>query len=43
MARAVFALGGILEIGAVRATGTWVLADVSVGSSSHPGRATCAV
>ncbi|MEU1574261.1 hypothetical protein ABZ519_24495 [Streptomyces collinus] len=31
MARAVFAaLGGVVEIGAVRATGTWMLADVSV-------------
>ncbi|MGX1561489.1 hypothetical protein [Streptomyces sp. NPDC055506] len=32
MARAIFAaLGGIVEIGAVRATGTWALADTSVG------------
>jgi hypothetical protein len=31
LARAVFAaLGGVVEIGAVRAAGTWVLADVSV-------------
>ncbi|MBX9363060.1 hypothetical protein [Streptomyces sp. WAC04114] len=33
MARAVFAaLGGVVEIGAVRATGTWLLPDVSVGA-----------
>ncbi|MDT7846807.1 hypothetical protein [Streptomyces justiciae] len=32
LAREVFApLGGVLEVGAVNATGTWVLADVSVG------------
>ncbi|MGA5893957.1 hypothetical protein [Streptomyces venetus] len=37
MARAVFAaLGGVVEIGAVRATGTWVLADVSVGDLLAP-------
>lgn len=33
MARAVFAaLGGVVEIGAVRAAGTWLLPDVSVGA-----------
>ncbi|MCE7052065.1 hypothetical protein [Streptomyces purpurascens] len=32
LGRAIFApLGGIVEIGAVRSTGTWLLADVSVG------------
>ncbi|MFF5311181.1 hypothetical protein [Streptomyces massasporeus] len=37
MARAVFAaLGGVVEIGAVRATGTGALADVSVGDFLAP-------
>jgi hypothetical protein len=37
VARAVFAaLGGIVEIGAVRSTGTWLLADVSVGTFLGP-------
>ncbi|MGI5427987.1 hypothetical protein [Streptomyces sp. CA-179760] len=37
MARAIFAaLGGIVEIGAVRATGTWALADTSVGEFLAP-------
>ena len=37
MAWAVFAaLGGVVEIGAVRAAGTWVLADVSVGDFLAP-------
>ncbi|MEU9224793.1 hypothetical protein AB0D40_10525 [Streptomyces massasporeus] len=37
MARAVFAaLGGIVEIGAVRSTGTWLLPDVSVGAFLQP-------
>ncbi|CAL9490807.1 hypothetical protein SUDANB1_03219 [Streptomyces sp. enrichment culture] len=37
LARAVFAaLGGVVETGAVRAAGTWVLADVSVGDFLAP-------
>ncbi|MDQ0715570.1 hypothetical protein QFZ55_005022 [Streptomyces luteogriseus] len=37
MARAVFAaLGGIVEIGTVRSTGTWLLPDVSVGAFLEP-------
>ncbi|MEU2750749.1 hypothetical protein ABZ613_31600 [Streptomyces collinus] len=37
MARAIFAaLGGVVEIGAVRATGTGALADVSVGDFLAP-------
>ncbi|MFD5909440.1 hypothetical protein ACFWHL_12075 [Streptomyces massasporeus] len=37
LARAVFAaLGGVVEIGAVRATGTWLLPDVSVGAFLEP-------
>ncbi|MER7483006.1 hypothetical protein ABTX60_36125 [Streptomyces sp. NPDC126510] len=37
MARAVFAaLGGVVEIGAVRAAGTWLLPDVSVGAFLEP-------
>ncbi|MGW6541516.1 hypothetical protein ACWGBH_01470 [Streptomyces massasporeus] len=37
MAREVFAaLGGVVEIGAVRATGTWLLPDVSVGAFLEP-------
>lgn len=37
MARAVFAtLGGIVEIGTVRSTGTWLLPDVSVGAFLAP-------
>ncbi|WP_442804662.1 hypothetical protein, partial [Streptomyces luteogriseus] len=37
MARAVFAaLGGVVEIGAVRATGTWLLPDVSVRAFLEP-------
>ncbi|MFI6810579.1 hypothetical protein ACIBO6_37275 [Streptomyces luteogriseus] len=37
MARAVFAaLGGVVEIGAVRATATWLLSDVSVGAFLEP-------
>ncbi|MEU3890885.1 hypothetical protein [Streptomyces sp. NPDC029041] len=37
MARAIFAaLGGTVEIGAVRSTGTWLLADVSVGAFLAP-------
>lgn len=37
MARAVFAaLGGIVEIGAVRSTGTWLLPDVSVEAFLQP-------
>ncbi|NEA68182.1 hypothetical protein [Streptomyces sp. SID12488] len=32
LARAVFGpLGGVVEVGAVNSTGTWELADVSVG------------
>lgn len=39
LARAVFAaLGGVVEIGAVRATGTWLLPDVSVGAFLEPRR-----
>ncbi|MFI6371737.1 hypothetical protein [Streptomyces sp. NPDC050546] len=37
MARAVFAaLGGVVEIGAVRAAGTRLLPDVSVGAFLEP-------
>ncbi|MFF7732565.1 hypothetical protein [Streptomyces sp. NPDC007984] len=37
LARAVFAaLGGIVEIGAVHSTGTWLLPDVSVGAFLEP-------
>ncbi|MFD8230748.1 hypothetical protein ACFV20_02420 [Streptomyces sp. NPDC059696] len=37
LARAVFAaLGGVVEIGAVRAAGTWLLPDVSVGAFLAP-------
>ncbi|MFD5948729.1 hypothetical protein ACFWAZ_21015 [Streptomyces collinus] len=37
LARAIFAaLGGVVEIGAVRATGTWLLPDVSVGAFLEP-------
>ncbi|MEV5100741.1 hypothetical protein ACFQ7G_18340 [Streptomyces massasporeus] len=37
LARALFAaLGGVVEIGAVRATGTWLLPDVSVGAFLEP-------